>query len=76
MDVGAFLQSIEHHQQYAGQISHVQQISERGGQFAEPRQPLHPALADLLRKQGVGQLYEHQVSALETARADGVPVAK
>ena len=62
MDVAAFLQSIEHHRQYAGQISHVQQIPERSGQFAEPRQPLHPALAELLSSQGIEQLYQHQVS--------------
>ncbi|MCP4194557.1 MAG: DEAD/DEAH box helicase [Planctomycetaceae bacterium] len=69
MDVSAFLKSIEQHPQYAGQISHVQQISERAGQLAQPRQPLHPGLADLLRGQGIEQLYQHQVSALETARA-------
>ena len=69
MDVSAFLAAIEHHPDYAGQISHVEELPERSGAFAVPSRPLHPSLAQLLAAQDVEQLYTHQVRALETARA-------
>ena len=69
MDVSAFLAAIEHHQDYAGQMSHVQELPERSGAFAVPSRPLHPSLERLLAAQEIQQLYTHQVLALETARA-------
>ena len=69
MDVAAFLDSIRHQPWYAGQIEHVEVLEERSGQFAQPDEPLSAELVELLARQGVEQLYSHQVAALELARA-------
>ena len=69
MDVAAFLAAIELDEQYDGQIVHRRKLPAREGQFAEPSRSLPKALAELLRGQGIEQLYSHQVLALETARA-------
>lgn len=69
MDVAAFLDAIRHDPQYAGQITHVEQLEERPGQFAEPAAPLPPALDSLLAAAGVEQLYSHQSQAIDAARA-------
>ena len=53
----------------ADRLVHVEQLEERPGRFAAPRQPLPDALQRLLAASGIEQLYEHQAQALDVARA-------
>ncbi len=68
MDVSAFLQAVQAHPLYDGQLVHQEVLPERPGQFAEPERPLPAVLQQLLRARGIEQLYAHQVAALEAAR--------
>ncbi len=69
MDVAAFLDSLGRAPFYDGQLAHVEVLTERPGKFAAPETPLPPALTRLLAGRGIEQLYSHQVTALELARA-------
>ncbi len=69
MDVAQLLNRITTHNDYAGQLEHVEQLPERIGQFAEPSAPLPAAVARLLAARGIDALYTHQVETLEAARA-------
>ncbi len=69
MDVAAFLDRIQHHPSYAGQLAHVEMLPERPGKYDAPAKPLPPALSSMLAGRGIEQLYSHQVAALEHARA-------
>jgi DEAD/DEAH box helicase domain-containing protein len=69
MDVAALIERMQTRADYAGQLAHVEVLPERQGRFAEPRQPLPEALRRLLAARGIEQLYSHQSSALEAARA-------
>ncbi len=69
MDVGGFLETVQRHPLYDGQLAHVEELPAREGQFSEPSGPLHDSLLRLLRQRGIEQLYSHQVSALEVASA-------
>lgn len=69
MDVAALLDRVRARRDYAGQIEHVEVLSERPGKFAEPASPLPEPLMRLLAARGIEQLYSHQVAALEAARA-------
>ncbi|MCA9152561.1 MAG: DEAD/DEAH box helicase, partial [Planctomycetales bacterium] len=69
MDVKAFLESIQSDRRYGGQIAHCRELPARPGVFAEPERELPVELQTLLRERGIEQLYSHQVTALETARA-------
>ena len=68
MDVSAFLQAVQAHPLYQGQLVHQQMLPERPGQYAAPQQPLPDVLQQLLQVRGIQQLYSHQVAALEAAR--------
>ncbi len=68
MDVTALLDRFRSHPLYQGQMSHVEVLAERGGQFAEPGDPLPTAARELLSRHGIDRLYSHQVAALEAAR--------
>ena len=69
MDVGCFLRVIQRHELYGQQVSHVEELPARAGDFAAPREPFEAEVVRLLQACGIEQLYSHQVSALETARA-------
>ena len=69
MDVQAFLKTICAHPNYAGQLSHVEELPARPGRFATPGEPLPEALESLLRERDIERLYCHQVDALELTRA-------
>lgn len=69
MDVAAFLDTIRRADFYSGQIEHVEVLPERPARYAEPARPLPAELQNLLAQRGISQLYEHQVAALELARA-------
>ena len=70
MNVAEFLESIRHHPCYDGQVAHCRQLPAREGRFAQPARPLVTQLQRLLADRGIVQLYEHQVTALDTARAN------
>ena len=69
MDVAAFLRELANRPDMADRLVHVEQLGERPGRFAAPRQPLPEALRRLLAASGIEQLYEHQALALDIARA-------
>jgi DEAD/DEAH box helicase domain-containing protein len=68
MDVAALIERMQTRADYAGQLTHVEVLPERTGQFVAPRQPLSEALRRLLAARGINQLYSHQAAALEAAR--------
>ncbi|MEO9223646.1 MAG: DEAD/DEAH box helicase, partial [Acidimicrobiales bacterium] len=49
-----------------GGLVHLERLPARDARFAEPSPPLRPAIRDRL---GVGQLWTHQVEAIDHARA-------
>src|SRR6476620_10522967 len=69
MDIRALIQRLQSRPDYAGQLEHLEILPERAGRFALPNRPLSEALVRLLARRGVEQLYSHQVTALEAARA-------
>jgi DEAD/DEAH box helicase domain-containing protein len=69
MDVAALIKRIQSRPDYAGQLEHVRALPERAGRFASPERPLPELVQRLLGSRGIEQLYCHQVSALEAARA-------
>ena len=68
MDVARFLDRIRLGSDYQGQLTHVQMIPAREGQFAIPQAPLDDRLESLLGSVGIDQLYTHQAQALDLAR--------
>ncbi len=54
---------------YTNQIVHTQPLAQRLARYADPAQPLLPALAQQLAARGIQQLYTHQAAALDAARA-------
>ena len=69
MDVTAFLQWIQQQPEYDGQLVHVEALPAREGDFADPAVPLSDEIRHLLAANGIEQLYAHQVTVLELARA-------
>jgi DEAD/DEAH box helicase domain-containing protein len=69
MDVTAFIQRIQARPDYAGQLEHLEVLPERPGRFAVPAEQLAAPIQRLLASRGIEQLYCHQVTALEAARA-------
>ena len=65
MDISGFLERLRAAPEYADQIVHLETIPPRDARYAEPAQPLQPALRDALSSQGIDALYEHQATALD-----------
>jgi DEAD/DEAH box helicase domain-containing protein len=63
--IAEFLDSIQHHRYYRGQIRHVEVVPAREARYGELRTPLPTALTDALRAAGVERLYSHQVESVE-----------
>ncbi len=69
MDVAAYLTAIKRHPLYAGQLQHIEVLPERPGHF-EPLEPALPAaLREMLAARQIEELYVHQVTAIQAARA-------
>ena len=68
MDVTKFVKSIVNDRHYRGQIVHAEELPAREATFGELAEPLMPAMAEILRQDGVEQLYTHQVAAVEASR--------
>jgi len=58
MDVLGFLD-------YGGRIVHVQKLPARQGRYAQPTRPIHPALKNVLRMEGIEKLFLHQAQAFD-----------
>jgi len=69
MDVEAFLAVVRGSPEYAGQIVHVETLPARTARTAALSSPLDPDVAETLAAEGVGDLYTHQVEAIEAVRA-------
>ncbi|GIW94685.1 MAG: putative ATP-dependent helicase YprA [Pirellulaceae bacterium] len=69
MDVASLLSRIQSDPRYAGQIQHIQRVEGRPPSYATLDPPLAEPLSQLLRSQGIDQLYSHQVRAVQAARA-------
>ena len=68
MDVSGFLERLQDSPEYSGQIVHREVISPKEARYAAPSRPLDTKLEDALRRQGIDDLYAHQVVAIEAAR--------
>ncbi len=68
MNVDAFLREIEAQHGYQGQVVHVHDVAQREAQYAEPAEPLHPAVKAALEAEGITRLYSHQVTAVDAIR--------
>ena len=53
---------------YRDQIAHVEELPARPARFASPEEPVHPALAETLRRRGIHKLYAHQAEAIRALR--------
>lgn len=47
----------------------MEHIAQRSAEYSSPKEPLHPKIAECLRRQGIERLYSHQSAALDDARA-------
>ncbi|MCA9219479.1 MAG: DEAD/DEAH box helicase [Planctomycetales bacterium] len=68
MDIASLLARMEADPSYAGQLSHVEVLPERPGQFAEPDEHLPETVRRLLAARGIERLYSHQAAAYDAAR--------
>jgi len=69
MDAEGFISRLRAQGDYEGQIAAVRVFPPRPAQFAAPARPIAPALLELLRREGIGQLYVHQALAYDLVRA-------
>jgi len=64
MNVNAFLDALRSAPEYAGQIVHVHTDPPRQARWAPIPERLSPGVHTFLTTQGIGQLYQHQASAI------------
>lgn len=69
MDVAALLEQLPRLDGYADQLVHVELFPERPGRFGSLSRPLSEPLQRALERQGIEQLYTHQVTCCEAARS-------
>jgi len=69
MNISDFLEQIQRDRDYAGQVSHIEVVPAREAVYGELRRPMPAALTRALSSAGIGRLYSHQVSAIESIRA-------
>jgi DEAD/DEAH box helicase domain-containing protein len=69
MKVEQFLTHLRSSNFYAGQLSHAERLPERKARFGRLEPEPHERLQRILEKEGIKQLYLHQASAIENARA-------
>ncbi len=69
MTITRFLEELKHSAYYGDQIVRAERLPEREACYAEPRDPLHPAMKSTLETLGIAQLYTHQVAAIDQIRA-------
>ena len=59
-----FVEDLKRHRFYAPQVAYHQYFPSQGARFGEWECKLSPALARILKRQGIGALYGHQADAL------------
>lgn len=69
MEVAAFLDSLRQDPLYDGQIAHIERIEPREGRYQTPTGRLPDVLQRMLQAAEIQQLYSHQATALDAARA-------
>lgn len=68
MNPDQLLARFRRHPDYKNQIVHVENLPAREARYGTLDVPLPPRLTEALNAQGVGQLYRHQVEAIDQAR--------
>jgi DEAD/DEAH box helicase domain-containing protein len=63
-----FIEKIKRHRYYAPQVVHHQPFPPQKASFSRLETDFPPALARALERMGIGQLYSHQVEAVEKVR--------
>ncbi len=69
MNVQQFLLKLQSSRHYGGQIVHLEHLPERSARFAPLDPPPGSRVRNILEREGVENLYTHQVRAIETVRA-------
>jgi len=69
VDAQGFVQRLQSAAHYRGQIAAIRVLPARPAQFSDPRAPLPPALAVMLRSQGIQRLYRHQAESYDVVRS-------
>jgi len=64
----SFLHRLQEQRFFAGQILHVQELTERPAAYGELTDPLLPAVRAALAGQGIERLYAHQAASIELIR--------
>ncbi|MDI9585993.1 MAG: DEAD/DEAH box helicase, partial [Acidobacteriota bacterium] len=68
MDVNRFLQECQSDGGYRGQLVHVRHLPPRPARYGHLQDPLPPKVVQALAGSGVGELFTHQVAAVEALR--------
>ena len=63
-----FLERLKRASDYRGQIVATLFVHAREPVFDDPKEPLHPALVEALKRVGIERLYRHQAEACDAAR--------
>jgi len=69
MNVDKFLKHIESSEWYDDQVVRIQRLPERAARFDTLAVPVAPRVASMIGADGIAQLYTHQASAIDHARA-------
>ncbi|MGD9497289.1 MAG: DEAD/DEAH box helicase, partial [Armatimonadota bacterium] len=65
MDMGRFIEEIQQHPGYRGQIRWLAELPAREARYADLRVKLHETVAGILAHLGIERLYVHQARAIE-----------
>lgn len=68
MKVDQFLTHLKSSKHYAGQIVHAEKLPARTARFGTLTPPLPDRIAQILGKEGIDQLYTHQVQSIDHVR--------
>ncbi len=63
-----FLAKLRKQRWYKGQIVHIERVPGQPARYGEVDQPLHPRVAQALRRAGIHRLYLHQAAAINAIR--------
>ena len=68
MNASEFMARTRNSKFFDNQVVHIQELPPREACYQEVRGGLNPAVAGVLREQGIEQLYSHQASAIDLVR--------
>ncbi|MBI2169212.1 MAG: DEAD/DEAH box helicase [Actinobacteria bacterium] len=69
MDPCDLLDALRRDAELGDRIVHVEHLPAREARYAEPKEPVLPAIADGLARRGIDALYAHQAQALDLLRS-------